>query len=60
MQKIRNFIREEKGQAITEYVITTVFITLSALILYKGLVIAYEKLWDKLINSLAIMVSFLK
>jgi len=50
---MKDFLKNESGQALTEYVIITALITLMALGFYKAISIAYNKALEKIIDGIA-------
>lgn len=48
---IMKFINGEKGQALTEYALTLVLVSLAALVFFKSIERAYKSAFDKLIDT---------
>lgn len=51
---IKQFLKDENGQALTEYALATVFVTLAALGFYKAVSSAFCSVLEKIIERINI------
>lgn len=54
---ICNFISEESGQAMTEYILAVVFVTFSGFVFYTLINQAYTDVFDRILTRFTILIS---